>query len=163
MVGLTTPAGRKAGLTSEAVAEARAEARKALDFTKGLGEAAVDVIRYVLADAVPEAELFAVAAARLALPAVHRRDVLTAINVGGPVLLSRKHRLDRKHREAALAIGWVAALHADPTATRRAVLARRHDQVAADLGDAEAGALARGEIDRHLDRHLGELLEVPGA
>lgn len=155
--------GRKAGLTSEAMAEARAEAKKALDGTKGFGEASVEAIRWVLSDAVPEAELFAVATARLALPAVHRRDVLTAINVGGPVLLGRKHRLERKHREAALAVAWIAALHADPTVTRRAALARRHDQVAADLGDASVAAEVRGELDRFLDRHLGELLEVQGA
>jgi hypothetical protein len=149
---------RKAGLTSEAVAEARAEAKKALDGTKGLGEAAVDAIRYVLADATNEAETFAVATARLALPAVHRREVLTSVNVGGPVLLTRKHRLDRRQRDAALALAWVAALHADPSVTRRVVLAARHDDIATDLGDAAAGAEVRGEIDRFVDRHLGVLL-----
>jgi hypothetical protein len=154
---------RKAGLTTEAVNEARAEARKSLDATKGLGEAAVEAIRYVLADAPAEAEIFSVATARLALPAVHRRDVLTAINLGAPVILGRKHRIDRRQREAALALAWLAALHADPTVTRRAVLARRHDLVAADLADAAAGAEVRAEVDRFLDAHLGALLEPPSA
>lgn len=153
--------GRKAGLTSDAMAEARDEARKTLDATKGVGEAAVEAIRFVLDDATAEAELFAVATARLALPAVHRAEVLTAINVGGSVLLVKKHRLDRRQRDTALAVAWLAALHADPTVTRRSVLGQRHDLVAADLGNVEAGARVRVELDRFLDDQLRSLVEVP--
>ena len=38
----------------------------------------------------------------------------------------RKHTLDRKEREAALALAWTAAIASDPTYARRVELMQRH-------------------------------------
>ena len=46
-----------------------------------------------------------------------------------------------------LALAWLAALRSDPGFTRRAELAVRHTEVAADLGDEWLGAFARGEVE----------------
>jgi hypothetical protein len=146
---------RKLGLTTEEVNQAREEARAFIDSTKDFGEACVDGIRWLLAGDGAESDRFAVAAARLTLPPIQRHDAITAVNVGSPVLLGRRHRLERKQREAALALAWLAAAHGNPVYVRRAELCGRHDQLAADLGDEADGAAIRAALDRWAELELG--------
>jgi hypothetical protein len=70
-------------------------------------------------------------------------------------VLNRRHRLDRRQREAVLALAWLAAMHANPTYVRRAELVGRHDRLAADLGDEADGEALRGVTDRWLETELG--------
>lgn len=148
----------KLGVTVEALNDARTSAKAAIEQTKSLGEASVDAIRYVLSDDKPDAEKFGIAAARLLLPAVHRRESITAINVGGSPTLGKKFMLDRREREAALALSWAAAISSDPSYARRVELMQRHNRVALDLGGSEdAGAEARAVIERHIDTELSQV------
>jgi hypothetical protein len=145
---------RKLGLTTEEVNTAREEARAFIDSGKDFGEACVDAIRWLLEADVPESDRFALAAARLVLSPIQRLDAMTAIDVGSPVILSRRHRIDRKQREAALALAWLAAVHGDPTYLRRAELTGRHDRLAADFGEEADGAAVRGALDRWVELEL---------
>lgn len=129
----------------------RNEARAEVEAQRPLGQAAVDAIRFVVADTPELAVRFASAAAHLGIPPVYRNEALTAIHVGGQVVLGRKHQLERKDREAALALAWLAALATDPTFTRRAELAARHDAVAMDLGGFESGALVRAVLEQQIE------------
>ena len=147
----------KLSVSVEALNDARTAAKAAIEQTKTLGESTVDAIRYMLSDDPPEAEKYGIAAARLILPAVHRREAITAINVGGGVTLGKKFMLDRREREAALALAWTAAIAGDPTYARRVELMQRHDRVAADLGGEDAGASAREVIEKHVDAELSQI------
>lgn len=146
---------RKLGLTTEALAEARDEARVLGDAGKAFGDATVDGVRWLLEGDPTESDRFALAAARLTLTQIQRHDAITGINLGNPVLLGRRHKVDRKQREAVLAIAWLAAVHQNPTYIRRAALVGRHDKLAADLGDEESAAAVRATLDAHVEAELG--------
>jgi hypothetical protein len=145
---------RKLGLTTEEANQSREEARAAMDAGKQLGEACVEAVRWLLESNRAESERFAVAAARLALAPIQRHDAFTAINLATPVLLAKRHRLDRKSREAALGVAWLAAAHANPTYLQRAELVDRHDRLAADFGDEADGATIRSALDRWVELEL---------
>lgn len=149
---------RKLAVGAEELGAARKEARELLEGSKDLGDACVDAIRYVLANDLDDAKLLSIAAARLILPPKQRHEALTAIDVGGAVTLSQKHPLDRKRREAALAISWIAAARSNPSYGARAELALRHNRVAADLGGESDGPEVRSVIDRHLETEIGAAL-----
>ena len=145
---------RKLGLTTETLVEAREEARQLGEAGKAFGDAAVDGVRWLLeGDAVEEGR-FAMGAARLTLSAIQRHDAITSIHIGNPVLLGKRHKLDRKQREAVLALAWLGAVHANPTYIRRATLVGRGDELAADLGDDEAAADVRKTLDQHVELEL---------
>jgi hypothetical protein len=146
---------RKLGLTTEEANQAREEARAFIDAGKDFGEASVDAIRWLLEGEGPKSDRFAVAAARLTLSPIQRHDAITAVNVGSPVILGRRHRLDRRQREAALAMAWLSAVHGDPSYLRRAELCGRHDRLAADLGEEADGPAIRAALDRWLELELG--------
>lgn len=152
---------RKMGLATEDVTAARADARRLIDSSKDFGEACVDAVRYILYDMGADADRLAIAAAKLTLPVIHRKDAVTAVNQGGPVVFGKKHQVDRKQRQAILALAWATALRADPTTTRRAELAARMNRIAIDLGDLSDAPLARGEIDRYLEDELAAVIVLP--
>lgn len=152
---------RKCGLTTDEVNVARIDARKKIDSSKDFGEACVDAIRYLYADLPAEGDRLGIAAAKLTLPVIQRKEAVTAINVGGGVTFGRKHPLDRRQREAVLALSWVSVLRGDPTTSRRAELAARHNRVAIDLGEFSDGPAARTEIDRLIDAELCTVIEAP--
>ena len=104
----------KLGLDIDTVNAARNEARDQIEAARDFGEACVDAVRFMLDGDPTESERYGIAAARLALPSVSRREAITAINVGGPALLAKKHKLDRRQREAVLGLGWIMALGATP-------------------------------------------------
>jgi hypothetical protein len=145
-------------LEADGVNASRQEAREQIDGARAFGEAAVDAVRFLLQDEQAESERLAIAAARLTLPPVHRRDALTAVNVGGPVTLGKKHPVERRHREAVLGLSWAVAIRENPTYTRRNELSVRHDLIAADLGELADGAQIRSSIDRLVEAELSATL-----
>lgn len=148
----------KLGLDFDTVNAARADARAQIESARDFGEACCDAVRFMLEDDPAEGERFGIATARLTLPPAQRGDTITAINVGGPAVLGKKHKLDRRERDAALALGWIVALHRDPTVTRRAELAVRHSRVAADLGGENEALELRIAIDRLIEVELNAAL-----
>jgi hypothetical protein len=146
---------RRAGLSTEETNQAFTDAKLSVDAHKEFGLASVDAVRFLLADDKTEAEPLAIATARLTLPVVYRREALTAVNLGSPVVLGGKHHLERKQRAAVLGLSWFTALRNDPTTTRRAVLASRHERIAIDLGSAADGGIIRNDIDRFVESELG--------
>ncbi len=149
---------RKVGVNAEDLQTARKEAKEMIDSSKDFGDACVDAIRYVLVGDEADSKLLSIAAARLTLPPKQRHDALTAIDVGGAVTLGKKHVLDRKQREAALAISWIAAARSNPSYGVRAELALRHNRVAADLGGEADGPEVRSVLDRYLETEIGAAL-----
>jgi len=147
----------KLSLSVEAVNEARTQGKQAVDQGKAFGEACVDAIRYVLGDDPEHAEKFGIAAARLTLAPVHRRDAITSLDVGGSVTLGKKYTLDRREREAALAVAWAALLSSDPSYARRVELMQRHNRMAADFGGEDAGSDVRAVMERHVDTELSQV------
>ena len=127
----------KLGLDIDTVNAARNEARDQIEAARDFGEACVDAVRFML-DGDPAA--------------------ITAINVGGPALLAKKHKLDRRQREAVLGLGWTVAVQQNSTITRRAELALRHTRIAADLGDESEAIELRIAIDRLIEIELNAAL-----
>jgi hypothetical protein len=150
----------KLGLDIDTVNAARADARAQIESSRDFGEACVDAVRFLLDDDAAESERFGIATARLTLPAIQRHDAITAINVGGPALLGKKHQLDRREREAVLGLGWILALRSNPTVTRRAELAVRHSRIAADLGGESEALELRIAIDRLIEVELNAALHA---
>jgi hypothetical protein len=144
----------KLGVATEDVTGALLDARRMIDSARAFGNAAVDAIRYILQDDVAESERLAIAAVRLALPVVYRHEAVAAVNVGGPVTLAKKHLVDRRQRQAVLALAWIAALCTDPSYVRRIELAVRHNRIAADLGDELEAREVRVQLDRYLEDQL---------
>ncbi|TKD10185.1 hypothetical protein [Polyangium fumosum] len=151
--------GKKTALPAEEITAAHGEARQRIEAARAFGAPCVDAIRYVL-DGEEASDELAVAAAKLTLPMNHRTEAITAVNVGGKVVLAKKHSLDKKQREAALALSWAAALRSDPSYVRRSELAFRHDAVAADLGDEGAGKDARRGVETFLEDELRALVPL---
>ncbi|MDI1479748.1 hypothetical protein [Polyangium sp. y55x31] len=152
--------GKKTSLPAEEVTAAHGEARQRIEAARAFGAPCVDGIRYVLEGEKESSDELAVAAARLTLPMNHRTEAITAVNVGGKVVLAKKHSLDKKQREAALALAWAAALRSDPSYVRRSELAYRHDAVAADLGDEGAGRDARRGVEAFIEEELRALVPL---
>lgn len=150
----------KLGLDIDTVNAARADARDQIETSRDFGEACVDAVRFMLEGDAAASERFGIAAARLTLPSVQRRDAITAINVGGPALLGKKHQLDRRERDAVLGLAWILALHTNPTVTRRAELALVHTRIAADLGGESEALELRISIDRLIEVELNAALHA---
>jgi hypothetical protein len=128
-------AASKIAFDAEDLESARAEAIKAVDARRTAGLATVDYVRYILADRVPgEGVTLAAKAGKLMLPRRFRDEALGQIGHGIPVTLARRYlATSQEERLAILGIAWAAALHGDPTLSRRALLAARHDKLSADL------------------------------
>ena len=148
----------KLGLDIDTVNAARNEARDQIEAARDFGGACVDAVRFMLDGDPAASERYAIAAARLTLPSVSRSEAITAINVGGPALLAKKHKLDRRQREAVLGLGWTTAIQQNPTITRRAELAQRHTRIAADLGEEGEAIELRIGLDRLIELELNAAL-----
>ncbi len=146
--------GKKLSLSPEDITAAQGEARQRMDAARSFGLPAVDAIRYVLEGDRMTSDLLAVAAAKLTLPTSHRTAAMTAVSVVSKVVLTKKHVVDRKTREAVLGLAWIATLRIDPSYVRRAELTTLHDDLAADLGDADAGKSARQVVERFFEDEL---------
>ncbi|UQA62867.1 hypothetical protein [Polyangium aurulentum] len=152
--------GKKTGLAPEEITAAHSDARGRIEAARAFGGPAVDAIRYVLEGDKEVSDKLAVAAARLTLPMNHRTEAITAVNVGGKVVLAKKWPVDKRQRDAVLGLAWIAALRSDPSLVQRIALAARHDAVAADLGDDDAGRDARRTIELFLDEELGAVVPL---
>jgi len=144
----------KLGVTAEDTEAARQETRARVDGRKNFGAAAVDAVRYVLSDEQQAAQHLGRLTAMIALPPVHRSESLASVDNAGPVILAKRHALERGEREACLTLAWFAALSTDPSATRAAELAARHDRIASDLGSRPEAAVARSMAELFVQRAL---------
>jgi tellurite resistance protein len=144
----------KLNVRPEDVEAARNEARKATDDQRDIGAAAVDAIRYVLIDDPDRAVLLGKAAARLFLPRRHRLEPLSALHQRSTITLANRFHLDKTGQSVVLAASWLAALHSNPTSTRRIPLLLRHEDVAKDLRADTTGASVREKIDRVVESQL---------
>jgi hypothetical protein len=150
------------GLSGEDTEAGRREVSTGLEATKASGAASVDAIRFVLSDDEQEAVQLARATAFLALPPVYRQESLAAIDHAGPIVLARRHALERNQRELCLALAWFAALATDPTQTRLAELAVRHERVASDLGAGSEAAWARATAGGFVQDQLAVAVQSAG-
>lgn len=150
------------GLTPEDTEVARKQAQAEVDARKVLGAAAVDAVRYVLSDDEGMGPRLARIVAYLALPPVHRGEPLAAIEHGGPIVLAKRHALDRKQRELCLTLVWFAVLGTNPDQTRWAELSVRHDRVASDIGSRGEGPAARSGATGFVQDQLGMAVQSGG-
>jgi hypothetical protein len=149
-----TPLAPRLGVRVEDVEQARSDAKKAVDDQRDLGAAVIDAIRYILSDEPDHALTLGKVAARLFLPRRHRLEPLSALHQRGTVTLANRYRLARAEQDAVLAASWLAALHTDPSSSRRVSLILRHEDIARDLRSDGTGAAVREKIDRIVESHL---------
>lgn len=150
------------GVPMQDAANERAAVRAEMDEQQIAGRLAVDCVRYLLGDRPVERKPLAQLTAQLTLPIATRPEALRAIEDDGPLTIGHKLSLDRKRKNTCLAIAWAAALHGNPTQSRRAELAARHDRIAADLGIAGDALRQREAVERWLDNQLGVLARAAG-
>jgi tellurite resistance protein len=126
----------------------RSEAVSRIDIRRLAGLAAVDGIRFVLADRMPgHGVTLAAKTAHLMVPRRHREEGLAAVGAGQKVILAKRYpQLGTDDRNTVLGMVWAAAMYDDPSLARRALLRARHDRVAADLG--EDGNKSRHAVDQ---------------
>ncbi len=153
---------QRMGLTPEDAETVRRQARDDVDARKTLGVAAVDAVRYVLSDDEEMGVRLSRVVAYLALPPVHRAESLSAIEHGGPIVLARRHALERKQREVCLTLTWFAALGTNPEQTRLAELLVRHDRVASDIGSRGEGPAARSLATGFVQDQLASAVQAGG-
>ena len=81
------------------------------------GLAAVDAVRYLLADRVPGIGVqLAANVGTLMLPRRYREEALAQVGHGAPVPLARRYvTLAPEERTLVLGVAWAAALHDDPS------------------------------------------------
>jgi len=128
---------QKLGLSEDEVEAGRRDALEAVDARRKAGIAAVDAVRYLLADRVPGLGVqLAVLTGSLMLPRRWRDEALAPVGQGLPVVLAKRHGgLPSDDRRTILGMAWAAALAEDPTVGRRAVLHARWERLAEDLGE----------------------------
>jgi hypothetical protein len=146
--------GAKLNVKPEDIEAARNEARKFTDDQRDVGAAVVDAIRYVLIDDPDRAVALGKVAARLFLPRRHRLEPLSALHQRSTITLANRFHLNKTGQSAVLAASWLAALHSNPTATRRVPLLLRHEDVAKDLRADTTGAFVREKLDRIVESQL---------
>jgi hypothetical protein len=144
----------------EDVETIRAETRSSLERRARIGAAAIDGIRFVLADDPETAVPIAGAALALLAAPAHRGEAMAALRQNAPVTLSGRHALDRDGKSLVLALAWTGALGENPTLARRADLVARHERLATDLDAGGAASAVRDEIDAFVE---GELLGAAAA
>ena len=147
----------KRATSTDEVEKARAEVNARVEARRGAGLAAVDGVRYVLADRFPgEAVQLAHVCGTLLLPRRYRDEALAQVAHGAPVTLAKRYTgVPSDDRVAALGVVWAAALHEDPTLARRSVLRARFDRFSADLG--EEGGKIRQLVEQPIDETLALL------
>ncbi|MFO0679010.1 MAG: hypothetical protein U0169_20950 [Polyangiaceae bacterium] len=149
--------GTKLGMTADAVEAARADVLARVETLRTTGLAAVEAIRFVLADAHDKlAERLATVAATLLIPRRYREEALAQIRHGAPIALAKRHAsLAVEDRTTVLGMTWAAAISEDPTVSRKMLLRWRYDRFAADLGDD--GARSREAMEDWLGESVAAL------
>jgi hypothetical protein len=138
---------QRLGLPTLETEELRNEAVLRVDARRALGLAAVDGVRYVLADLSPGLGVqLASKVASLTLPARFRDEALAQIGHWTQVQLSKRYKeLSSEDKQTALLISWACALYENPSVARKALLRARHDRFAYDMG--EDGARMRSALE----------------
>lgn len=148
------------GLPSEHVEEERKEAEQRVNARRTAGLAAVDGIRYLLADRVPGVGVTIPAVVgSLVLPRRYRDEALAHIGHGIPVTLAKRYlNMPGEDRVMVAAIAWACAIGEDPSLSRTALLKSRWERFAADVG--EESARARSLVDDWLAQTLGTVAKA---
>ena len=144
----------KHGIGTQDVEMLKDEAIALIARLRAAGLAAIDAIRFVLADRVPGAGIqLAANVGTLLLPRRYREEALAQVAQGAPVVLAKRHAaLPSDDRAAVIGIAWAAALQGDPSLARRALLRARVDRFAADMG--EQGGRVRPIVEAAIDEAL---------
>jgi tellurite resistance protein len=142
------------GVRPEDTEGARAAARQFVEDQRDVGAATVDAIRYVLVDDPEQGVALGQVAARLFLPHRYRLEPLSALHQKGTITLAHRWHLGRAAQGAVLAASWLAALHTDPSVSRRVTLLLRHEDIARDLRADANGAFIRERLDRVVEGQL---------
>jgi tellurite resistance protein len=131
---------QKLGVAADEAEMARKDAQERVEARSKVGAAAVDAVRYVLADRAPGPGVrLAALVGSMMVPRRWRNESLASVGQGAPVTLARRHEgLAGGERQVVLAAAWAAALAENPTLGRRALLQSRWERVAADLGEDDA-------------------------
>ena len=151
------------GVRAASKSSARSDAKKVVDDQRDLGAAIIDAIRYLLVDEPDHALTLGKVAARLFLPRRHRLEPLSALHQRGTVTLASRYRLPRAAQDSVLAASWLAALHTDPSSSRRVQLLLRHEDIARDLRSDGTGAAVREKLDRVVESQLQLAVIAVGA
>jgi len=141
----------------------RTEILQRVDARRTAGQAAVDAIRFVLADRMPgHGVMLAAKTAELVIPKRYRDEVRAQVGQGANVTLAKRFvHLSPEDKQMVLGIAWASALYEDPSVSRRALLRARHDRVAQDLG--EEGGKARHPVDEWVNDVLAPAAFPMGA
>jgi tellurite resistance protein len=144
----------KMGVSDEDTEEARREALERVDARRKAGVAAVDGVRYLLADRSPGLGVqLAARAGTLLLPRRWRGEALAPVALGAPAVLAKRHTgLTSQERLTVLGVAWAAALIDDPSVGRKALLQARWERLAQDLGDDDPSP--RLLVERWVDQAL---------
>lgn len=145
---------RRLRCLSADVESLRSEALASLERDHAVGLAAVDALRFLLAESPAESKPLIEAALRLLLPPMHLQEPLAALSQDAKVTLARRHRLDREGKAHVLALTWIAALRDDPALTRRIELVALHETIAEDLDAGGAGSAVREDVDAFVEAEL---------
>ena len=148
---------QKLGVAADDVESARRDAIARVEARYKAGAAAVDAVRFVLADRIPGLGVkLAATAGSLMVPRRWREEVLAPVAQGAVVALAERHiGLDAEERHAVLGIAWAAALADHPTLARLALLRARWERFADDMG--EGSASSREVVDRWLAEALAQV------
>jgi uncharacterized membrane protein YebE (DUF533 family) len=128
---------RKVNVAESEVEDARRDAQQRLERRSKAGAAAVDGVRFLLADRSPGLGVRLPALVGTLMIARRWRDeALAPIGLGTPVTLAKRHTgLDARERLGVLGVVWAAALMENPTLARAAVLRARWEQFAQDIAE----------------------------
>jgi tellurite resistance protein len=127
----------KMGVSNEDTEEGRREALQRVEARRQAGAAAVDAVRYLLADRCPGLGVqLAALAGTLLLPRRWRGEALAPVALGAPSVLAKRHTgLAPHERLTVLGVAWAAALVDDPSVGRKALLRARWERLAQDVGE----------------------------
>jgi hypothetical protein len=128
---------RKINVAESDVEDGRRDAQQRLERRTKAGTAAVDGVRFILADRCPGLGIRLPAlVGNLMIARRWRDEALAPVALGTPVMLARRHAgLETRERTAVLGVAWAAALMDNPTLARAAVLRARWERVAEDIGE----------------------------
>lgn len=136
---------------------ARKDVQQLLAVRKGVGDAAIEALRFILSEAEHLPLLERVL--RLMLAPSQIDEPRSALLQHAPITFAQRHRLDREGKKLVVWMAWLAALRRNPTLTERAELTAKHEVIVADLDASAMGGEAREELDAFV---ASELLALMG-
>lgn len=148
---------QRLGMQAADTEAARKEVQQLLVMRKAVGDAAIDALRFILAE--PEHQPLLAGLLRLMVPPSQSEEPRSALLQQAPVTFAQRHRLDREGKRLVVYAAWLAALRRNPTVVERAELIAKHETIVADLDAGAFGGEAREEIEGFVE---GELLSALG-